>query len=72
MRNNIGQSFKIVGDWAKQSRKLKEKYPRLTSDDLKFEEGKEIELITRMGSRLHKKPIEIISIIKRGMPIKVY
>lgn len=70
-KNSAPESFKIIGDWTKQSRKIKEKYPRLTAEDLKFEDGKEIELIARMGLRLHKKATEIIAIIKEGMPVKI-
>jgi hypothetical protein len=42
------ETFKISGNWSAQSKQLKEKYPQLTDSDLKFEPGKEEELLTRL------------------------
>ena len=70
--NNNGQSngtFKITGDWNIQAKELKEKFSQLTDADLKFEPGKENELLTRVESKLNKKRDEVISIIKKGQPI---
>ena len=47
-------AFKITGDWINQSKQLKTKYPHLTDADLKFEPGKEEQLLSRLQSRLHK------------------
>ncbi|AEA45050.1 hypothetical protein [Fluviicola taffensis] len=58
-------SFKISGDWAKQSTQLKEKFTQLTDSDLKFEPGKENELLTRVETRLNKKRDEVINIINK-------
>lgn len=58
--------FKITGDWGKQSKQLKEKFNQLTDADLKFETGKENELLGRMETRLDKKREDVISIIKQG------
>jgi len=44
-------TFKISGNWSAQSKQLKEKYPQLTDADLKFEVGKEEELLTRLQTR---------------------
>ncbi|GAB3011045.1 hypothetical protein GCM10027051_11530 [Niabella terrae] len=67
IRNN--EDFKIVGDWTRQSKMLKEKYPALVDADLKFEKGKENELLESVGIRLNKKREEVISILKKVQPI---
>lgn len=56
--------FKVKGDWNKQSNALKAKYPKLTSEDVKFETGKETDLFKRMESRLDKNREEVVSILK--------
>ena len=43
--NKSGGPFKIKGNWMIQSALLKEKFPQLTDADLKFETGKESELL---------------------------
>ena len=63
-RNN--DVFKITGNWDEQSKGLKEKFSQLTDSDLKFETGKEKELLDRLGTRLNKKTEEVINIIKKG------
>jgi hypothetical protein len=58
--------FKIIGDWDWQAKLLlKEKFGQLTLSDLKFKSGKENDLLTRLGIRLNKKPLEIIKILKK-------
>lgn len=64
VKNHDG--FKITGNWADQSKELKSKYGQLTDSDLKFEAGKENELLGRMETRLGKKRDEVINIIKKG------
>ena len=59
------ESFKISGNWAKQSVQLKEKFEQLTDADLKFEPGKENELLQRVETRLNKKRDEVINIINK-------
>ncbi len=54
--------FKIIGNWAKQSTELKEQFSNLTDADLKFEPGKENELLTRVEKRLDKNREEVIGI----------
>jgi len=49
---------------------LKEKFPQLTVSDLKFEDGKENELLTRVQERLNKGREEVINIIRKGQPDK--
>lgn len=70
MPKNDG-SFKIKGDWNEQSKKLQKHYPQLTDADLKYESGKEHELLGRVGSRLNKKREEVVSIINTGGPEKI-
>lgn len=62
--------FVIDGDWAAQAQLLREKYPQLTSADLKFEVGKESELLKRIRTRLNKKREETINIIKKGQQVR--
>lgn len=60
-----GETFRITGDWSVQSKQLKEKFSQLTDADLKFETGKENELLNRVESRLNKKREEVIGIINK-------
>jgi hypothetical protein len=64
-QNAGGEAFKVTGDWAIQSKQLKE-FSQLTDSDVNFEEGKEHEMISRIGTRLNKKHDEVISIIRKG------
>jgi hypothetical protein len=66
--NKTAESFKITGNWANQSKELKSKYAQLTDADLKFEAGKENDLLQRVETRLNKKREEVINIIKKGQP----
>jgi hypothetical protein len=70
IKTKIIEPFKIVGDWAVQSKKLREKFSQLTDEDLKFEPGKEVDLLTRLETRLNKRRDEVINIIKKGQPTK--
>lgn len=63
---NTGEAFKITGDWATQSKQLKSKFSQLTDADLKFETGKESDLLKRVETRLNKNREEVIKIIKSG------
>lgn len=56
--------FKVKGDWNKQSGALRKKYPKLTSEDVKFETGKETDLFKRMETRLDKNRNEVIGILE--------
>lgn len=66
--NKGTEVFKIFGDWKRQADKLKDKFPQLTDADLKFETGREDDLIKRVEARLHKKREEVINIIKKVQP----
>ncbi|WP_160138556.1 hypothetical protein [Chryseobacterium sp. c4a] len=62
--NKDDKSFKIPENWNEQSKQLKEKFSTLTDYDLKLEEGKEKEMLERIGNRLRKNREEVLSIIK--------
>lgn len=64
-QNKNSETFKITGNWDVQSKQLQEKFSQLTDADLKFEAGKENELLGRVESRLNKKREEVINIIKK-------
>ena len=42
----------LIGNWNEKKGKLKQKYAKLTDDDLKYVEGKEEELMGRIQKRL--------------------
>lgn len=67
--NKATDAFKISGDWKRQADNLKGKFPQITDADLKFETGREDDLLERVEARLHKKREEVITIIKKGQPI---
>lgn len=67
---NSREAFKMSGNWDNQSKELKAKYEQLTDSDLKFEQGKENELLGRIENRLNKKRDEVINIIKKGQTAK--
>lgn len=70
-QNKNGEPFKIIGNWETQSKQLKKEFIQLTDSDLKFETGKENDLLTRMESKLKKTREEVINIIKKVQPAKV-
>jgi hypothetical protein len=64
-------AFTIIGNWATRSRLLKSEYLQLTDEDLKFELGKEEELISRFETRLNKTREQIIEILQKGQPATI-
>lgn len=64
-------AFKMTGNWNDQSKELKKSYGQLTEEDLKFESGKENELLTRIENRLHKSRPDVINLIKKAQVKKV-
>lgn len=52
-------SLQLKGTWNEAKGKLKQKYAKLTNDDLAFVEGKEEELYGRLQKRLGKTKEEI-------------
>jgi hypothetical protein len=58
------KAFTISGDWAEQSKRLKAKFPILTDADLRFEHGKETELISRLQTRLNLDHDDVVDAIR--------
>lgn len=71
VRSTVIEDFKIVDNWDEQSEMLKEKFPQLTDEDLKFETGKEAELFTRLEKLLNIDREEVINLLKKGQLKKV-
>ena len=69
MKSN--EAFKMTGNWNVQSKQLKSKFSQLTDSDLKFETGKENELLSRVERRLNKKRDEVINIIQKVQTEKI-
>jgi hypothetical protein len=69
--NKTHEPFKMVGDWAAQSKALKVKYPSLTDADLKCDTGKEEEMVSRVVSRLSKKREEVLNILRKGQTTSI-
>ncbi|HET8860898.1 hypothetical protein [Marivirga sp.] len=65
-KNNSNENFQIKGNWEAQSRQLKSNYPQLTDQDLKYEKGKEDELLERVENRLNKDRETVIGIINEN------
>lgn len=70
--DNSRQPLKISRDWTAQKIELKGKFPTLTDDDLKYESGKENELIGRIGRKLKLEREEVISEINQIPLRKIY
>jgi uncharacterized protein YjbJ (UPF0337 family) len=56
-------STNIIGYWDKKKEKLKEKFPVITDEDLRYNEGKEKEMIEMLGNKLGKSKLELLNII---------
>ncbi|WMX17318.1 MULTISPECIES: CsbD family protein [unclassified Aureispira] len=52
-------SDKIKGNWNEIKGKLKQEYAELTEDDLKYQEGKEDEMLGRLQQKLGKSKEQI-------------
>ena len=53
----------IIGYWDKKKEKLKERFPVITDEDLRYREGKEKEMIEMLGNKLGKSKQELLNII---------
>ena len=53
----------ITGYWNERKEKIKQKYPVITDEDLRFREGKEKEMIEMLGYKLGKTKEELVYII---------
>ena len=56
---------KIKGNWHQIKGKLKERYGKLTDDDLTYQEGKEEQLLGKIQERTGKTKEEIKSFIDK-------
>ena len=56
----------IKGNWNEKKGKLKQKFSKLTDDDLMYVEGKEEELLGRLQKRLGKSKDEVREIIRKA------
>jgi predicted transposase YbfD/YdcC len=52
-----------IGYWNEKKEKLKHKYTVITNDDLHFREGKENEMMEKLGRKLGKSKEELRQII---------
>ena len=52
--------LKLKGDWNTTKGKIKQAYGDLTDDDLKYEEGKDDELVGRLQTKMGKTKDEVI------------
>jgi uncharacterized protein YjbJ (UPF0337 family) len=59
------EAFKITGNWDTKAKHIQDKFPQLTESDLKYETGKEEELLGRIENRLNKKREEVINILNK-------
>ncbi len=57
-------NLRISGNWKELKGKLKQSYASLTDDDLKYEEGKEDELVGRLEKKLGKSKDEVRNMLK--------
>lgn len=56
--------LEIKGNWNELKGKIKQKYADLTDDDLKYEEGKDDELLGRLQKKIGKGREELVGWIK--------
>ncbi len=52
--------LKMKGDWNQTKGKIKQAYGDLTDDDLKYEEGKDDEVVGRLQKKIGKTKDEVI------------
>ena len=64
------EGFTVTGNWSVLAKNLKTQFARLTESDLKFEAGKENDLIARIESRLHKTRDEVILLLNNAQMAK--
>jgi hypothetical protein len=56
-------NINITGYWDKKKEKLKQRFPVITDEDLRYLEGKEKEMIEMLGNKLGKSKQELLNII---------
>lgn len=57
-------NLELKGKWNEMKGKAKQAYANLTDDDLKYEEGKDDELLGRLQTKLGKTRDEVIAWLK--------
>lgn len=57
--------LKLKGNWNETKGKIKQKIGDINDDDLKYEEGKEDELLGRLQKKLGKSKEDVISWIQK-------
>ena len=62
--NDENNNFGITNNWSRQSDQIRVKFPQLTAKDLKYERGKEENLLQKMEERLQRTRYEVIQIIR--------
>jgi len=60
----IMDKLEIKGNWNKMKGKVKQAYADLTDDDLKYEEGKDDELLGRLQTKTGKSKDELVKWLK--------
>jgi uncharacterized protein YjbJ (UPF0337 family) len=63
MTNMPSNQNVLKGNWADQKSKLIAKFPVLTDEDLKYDEGKKEEMFTKVQTKLGKSKEELATII---------
>jgi uncharacterized protein YjbJ (UPF0337 family) len=53
----------VKTNWTEQKAKLKAKFPVLSDDDLKYEDGKKDEMMAKLQTKLNKSKDELATII---------
>jgi hypothetical protein len=62
-----GEHFKIKSDWAAQSKGLQGQYPLLSDADVRYEAGKENELLCRLETRLNMCREEVLLLLQHDV-----
>lgn len=60
----IMDKLEIKGNWNELKGKIKQQYADLTDDDLKYEDGKEDEMLGRLQQKVGKGRDELVKWIK--------
>ncbi|EHQ44227.1 MULTISPECIES: hypothetical protein [Myroides] len=65
MNNNQRLEVVKISNWDESSKKLKEQFSQLTDVDLKYEVGRENDLLNRLEKKMNKKRSEVIDLINK-------
>ncbi len=57
-------NLELKGNWTEMKGKVKQQYADLTDDDLKYDEGKDEELLGRLQQKLGKGRDEVVNWLK--------